>query len=436
MDLRDSETMISILMNNRHLFIDHIVKNYSYDYLHGLFTRIDKMSDNNFQLDPNNKYIYRLLSGHYNNNRFTGSAIDWIPSNELIETFVSLINYFKIETLEQINAGMGIVASLIKKQCEHIEITASDPYENENTCNQLGFIPIAHRKMEDFQYYDKLGEKCPEMIITSYWSENKFIDTSDDNFMNCISRLIKSKQHKIIIVVVPRYIKKIHEIIYYSSVNSDYTISSNFVKAFDSYFFLSELFKTHYPSNIIAHVIIKNDIIPKEFDLGGMLDKAILPCSNPIWYTSITKIFFFFMENISEKLIKDIFKKYDFSLSVSQNNFYTSLMSNFTMLVKKDIINFPQYIYSVEEFMFWSERIRKNIYLCFENRFHFFDFYTKCINQQYLNNIPINKINNKYIYIYLESVVPTNEWKKNLKTISETWTNIRNKNKKILINDY
>src|SRR5277367_1906035 len=195
------DDFIDSLVNNREMIIDELIKNYSYDYLSQLFKNINDGSIKNGSIKNgsteftgihdslNDKYIYKFMTGKYQDSRYDKSALNWIPSYELVNALILLAETFNIKSIEEIYANLGILSGLIKKCCKpDISITTSDTFENIDTCNQLGITPVVRRDPLDFKYYDQLHEPCPQMIISSYYPSFMANDTNI-NFVNKMSDL-------------------------------------------------------------------------------------------------------------------------------------------------------------------------------------------------------------------------------------------------------
>src|SRR3984885_10040929 len=117
------DNLTNALIYQREKFFSILSNNYNYN--------------NIIQLFPKDKHFYRCMTSKFETLKYSRSVINWIPSEELIETIISLANIFNIQSIEEINAKTGLFSSLLKKRINQqylpIKITISDPFDDENT---------------------------------------------------------------------------------------------------------------------------------------------------------------------------------------------------------------------------------------------------------------------------------------------------------------
>lgn len=418
---------ISLLLNNREKIVDKLYQNYCYDYLIKIFTEINNENNTQFCIEPNDKHVYRYLTGSYKNSLYDKSALNWIPSQELINGILSLALHFGINHIEEIYAGMGILSALLKKENSHLKITSSDTFESNDTCNQLGIVPIARRAPSDFIYYKQLNENYPQMIISSYYPPCG-IDQSTF-FLEEISNLILTKNHSIIIIILPNTYTFIYDIFYHHLIDREYDLFTYHTKAIDKYFFLSNLMKKQYSTGTLLHILIKKELLlTSETEIDEILFDAIIPTKYIDTHCRQTKWFTFFYDKLSMKLIKSIYRNCDFKKHVVDSKI-KKIMDN-TILLNKLKLNIPQYIYESDEFLFWSDCIVKRLYFVFNDRKSFYSFYIDAIRvvneisrKEYNFPLWINTIESMYIYLFFKHTLPDGNWKTNRTIFKNCWKN-------------
>lgn len=435
--MNTTNDFISLLINNREKIVDKLLQNSSYNDLINLFDQMNVDDYDQFNLEPNDKFIYRLLTGSYQNSRYNKSSIDWIPSKELVDGLFSIANHFKIIHIEEVYAGLGILSGLMKKRNTNITITTSDPFENNNTCNQLGIVPIAHRSPYDFKYYKQLGESYPQMIISSYYP----FDGLSNNFLQEISELIQSKNHSIIAFILPNSFTEMYNIFYHIELDNEYKLFTYHVKAIDKYYYIHNLMKDKYKSAVMIHLFIKKELLAPSDNVGSILSDAIIPTEIIDKHCRHSKIFKQFYEKLPQKLVKSLYKYSDFKKPITSNIKIKEAIESI-IVFKKLKINVPHYIYHVDEFIFWSNCIIKNLYFVFQDRLQFYTFYTEsqCLKNEETRkkfNFPgwINTPNTMHIYLYFDTISPKGNWKTSRNIFRRFWEEHLKKNKNSLISN-
>ena len=434
--MNSTNELISILINDRERIINKLIQDYSYDYLLKIFTEINLEKDKHIKIIPDDKRLYRILTGMFEGSKYNNSSIDWIPSEELVDGIISLAKYFNIKHIEEIYTGMGILSALLIFKNKEITITTADTFQNINTCNKLGLVSVAKRAVDDYQYYKQLNEQIPQMIISTYYPSNDF--SMDKNFIEEISNLINSDNHKIIIIILPFTFTALNDYFYFIAVNSQYSFYTYHIKALDKHFYIYDLLKKYYKSPMVAHLLIKNDPFIEHEQITSIFGNAIIPSIEIDKKCNLAKILQYFYDKFPPKLIKYIYKSYDFTKPFVSHNKINEIMKYYNKL--KDAKHIPKYIFEIDEFLFWAKCVELNLFFIFENRYQFYDFYTQAISIKFsetrrnIGNFPqwISDLKTMYKYIYLETIKVPSNWKKNKHFFNKIFNDINDKNKKLI----
>jgi hypothetical protein len=440
--MNETNDFISTLINNRERIVDKLSQKYSYEYLLKIFSEINSEKDTHIKILPSDKRLYRILSGTFKASRYNNSSIDWIPSEELVDGILKLANYFNIEHIEEIYTDMGILSALLSTKTKKITITTADAFQNIKTCNKLGLVPIAKRTMSDYLYYKQLNERYPQMIISSYYPQNILtnIEENQNNiFVEEISNLISSNNHDIILILLPHTFTNFNDFFYHLTLNSQYVFNTFHVKALDKYFYIHDLVKEYYKSPMIAHLLIKKNLMMNcDKPIESIFEPAIISSKLIDTYCSFVKLLHLFYEKLSPKLIKYTYRNYNFDKPFMSNTKLREMAEYYAIL--GNIINIPQYIYQTDEFLFWAKCVTKNLFFIFDDRLQFYDFYTQTISiklseiRRNLGNFPVwvSNLATIYMYIYMEIIKTPSNWKNSKKYFHKVFDEINAKNKKIL----
>lgn len=376
----DVDNFISILTNNREKIVDKLLENYSYDYLLSLFQKINGMKNLPFLTNVDDKIVYKLLTATYTNSRYQCSSIDYIPSSELVVAIVSLLKHFHLSSIEEVYAGLGILAALISRQDSSLQVTASDTFQHQGTCNQLNIFSIAKRSPADFKYYKALNKQLPQVIVSSYFHD---IVSGADNilftkYLKQVVNLVKSKNHSIIILIQQNTTTDIYEKLYYLGLDPDYSIYYFHLKIIDKHFLLSRVFNKQYPSLSIGYFIIKKSLLTPDFNrdsLENIISEAIFKTEMIDPYCYVLKNLKLWYTYCSTKLIMRIYRCIDFTEPLYYNKEVTNALKILSE-ARQVGIKISPHIYEIQELFFWFNHIKKNIYLWFPDRDKFFDFFT------------------------------------------------------------
>lgn len=430
----------NLLINNREDISKILFSDYSYAHIKEIFKKINSESNQEIKINPNNKVLYRLLTGLYDGSKYNKSSIDWIPSEELVNAIISVANNFNIKTIEELYTGTGLLSSLILKKEPSMQITAIDTFESIRTCNKLNLIPIAKRSPDDYQYYPLLGEPYPKMVISTYYPDNSFkIDHQTKKFMDEICDLIKNNNHDVIFIIIPRTFTMLSGCLNYLCTKYQYNLFTYGTKCLDKFFFIREMFNEYYPNFMTTHILIKNKILKIPGIIRDLMEPAIIDEEIGKYCFDFEKILEKFYDKISPKLIKNIFKNHNMMKPIYLDEKLYDLKKNYIKYLDKNNINIPQYIYNIDEFIFWTKNIMNGLYFIFDDRVQFYAFYTQVISIETSEvrrtiNFPlwIQTPTKMRIYIYLEIIKKNSGWK-NSNSIFETSFNEINKKNKLLI---
>ena len=454
--MTSNNNFVDILMNNREKFVDNLFQNYSYEYLldifknidngidkNGLDNEIDKNGlDNGIDNETNDKHLYKLLNGSFEKSRYDKSSIDWIPSMELIHGIISLADHYNINHIEELYSGMGILSALLQKEIskmnKKIHVTTADTFDSVSTCNKLGFVPIAKRSASDYKYYPQLNEPLPQMVIYTYYPQSNVIQTQEINYFDEISDLLLTDKHDIIIIFAPFTSTLYCDQLYHISMSSNYVLKLYNVKAFDKYFSLLTILEKYYKSAMIVYIFVKNGLL-----LSGDPDQIFAPAISSLNLINMNCYFAKRLRMVydisSTKLVKSIYRNYDFSKTYYSNHKILKMVKYCSVVKNNKILNIPSYIYDLEEFFLWIKGIVKKFFFVFESRTQFYIFYTQAsnLNRQEIKekfNFPTWVKNEMtiYSYIYLDTINAAGNWKVDPAIFRNTMTDMNTKNKLLL----
>lgn len=387
--------MAEILVNNRETFIDFLKTNYTYENLLKIFNPINLC--NLKSLVPiENKFLYRIMTGTFTNSKYRNSVINWIPSREFISSLINLADYFKVDLLQEINAGLGVFSSLFKIECtllnKNIKIITSDSFTDSQTCKQLGFTTLVRKEINDFKYYNQLNINYPSMLIFSYYPHFESVD-NDKNCINDLFDLLHSKNHKIIVFVAPIVFSAVYSIINNFALG-DYTYVPVPIKVISKHDEIFNYSNINHRYSTIAHIFVKkesHELISKK-TLYEIIDPMIVKYNNEIPYIdtwpsklfNIYKLYFC----MSDPLLNDIYKLM-FNINYNNEN------SDFKLLMKKisscllKLKCIPLFIETVNELKFWLLYFEKNFIFYFDSRNKFLDFFNIiCDSKKLTSYIP------------------------------------------------
>lgn len=414
--------LIETLINNRRFVANHLYSNYSYQYL------IDTFKKHNSEGDD--KKIYRILSGDIDSKKYIQSSIDWIPSKELIMGIISVIKHFRIQHVEEIYTGHALLADLLDREIDSINITASDTFENVSTLNKINSFPIAKRNVDDFKYFPIMNEPYPNMIISTYYPNDD--NENDKSFLADIIKVF-GFGHEIVMIILPSTFTQIYDMIYSLGSNIPYNIKSFHIKAIDKYFFIEDMLKSHYSTNMMMHIFVKNNFHHSK-SIEEILNSAIINVPYIDTRCKFLKKIQKFYPLFPDKLINSICSNYDLSKPFALNGNFIQINNCFSTLEKLNIKYTPNYIHVYHEYVFWAKCVLNNLYFLFIDRKQFFTFYILVIvSRDNLSSFPswIKNLKILYICIYMRLIGNNYRSKRDL---LHYFNRINRQNKKTILN--
>lgn len=435
--MNNTDEFVNIMVNNREKLVDHISKEYSYNYLKSIFENIHAKKYTESFFSPADKYLYRLMTGNFNNSRYTMSSIDWLPSEELINGILLIAKQLKINYIDEIYAGHGILSSLLSlktKSEDNITITAADSVECKNLCKKLNFMPIANRSPRDYQYYPQLNEKIPQMVISTFYPSDNYSIEQHKVFIDEIMETIISNHHQLIIIILPHSYNDLDEPLHNLVYDEKYSIFTQYIKAVDKYYEIHEFTKKYVPSNMIAHFIInKNLVTENNIQIANLLENVTIP-ANVNYFCKHIHFMKRIYDRYNSKLVKNIYNSYD---HLKPFKFNSQFIRIYEISIQTEISNsiYIDWIYTIDEFLFWNKCIKMNLYFIFDHRIDFYSFYTQSIgidNSEFRRNFNfpfwIKDIKKMYAYIYLNVIKKPEDWRSNRNSFNTIFDKINKQN--------
>lgn len=439
---------IEIVSNRQCDLIISFLETHSYDKLLDIFGEINIISNIDQNTDmPHNKYIYRLLTGLFGKKQFSNSSIDWLPSAELIDGIANIAATFKITHIEEMYTGMGILSSMLQKKLPDVKITAADTFEIAATCNKLDFIQISKRNIDDYKYYQKLNSPHPQMVISTYYPNNDDHQRYETKYLDEIQKLISTNYHSIIMIIAPFTYDIYHDNFYHTVKKLGYSLNSYHIKALDKYFFIYDLLKKYYESPMVAHIIIKHDLLKSaQMDQMNQMNQIFSPAIIPstLLYNDCTlaKGLKLLYDIVSEKLIRSIFRHYDTESTTYSDSKMPKITKCISFLKHYKIRgSIPDYICDMDEFIYWIKIMHDGACYLFDSREQFYNFYI-CAT-----NIDKPDIRSKFSlpvwashlditttdYVYLYCIDAPGNWKTNQIEFRKIASEMSEKNMKTLL---
>src|ERR1700747_3637801 len=254
---------IDTLLNDR---LNFYGKLYTHDELNNILTNIELGNFNK------NKYKNIYKRGTILKNLFLGksklnknmdkiTSFYVIPTVEIINIIINLINKFDIKFIEEINAGCGLLSKLIKLNITNPIIWASDNFSSNSTSN-CGIYSINNKNISDIKTYKQLNESNPNMIISAFPVINDNKINNNIKIITDIFDLINNNNHKIILLFLSlNHINDFNRCLTYINNNSNYYVFTRYVKGFC------------YDDNPTLNIL--HDIYPKSFGMVTLIRKNI-----------------------------------------------------------------------------------------------------------------------------------------------------------------
>lgn len=464
----NAQDFIKLLSSERENLIDFIRTHpeiYSHDTLTKILSEINHCSHSNSfgMVKPNNKYVYKYFSGNFPGSEYHNSVIKFLPSQEFVDSMIALAQHFKIETIEEAYSGLGILSALLQEKISNLRLNlkliTSDPFTDSSTCHQMDYIPIAKRTLSDFDYYSKLGEDIPQLLICNHhFSQDDeahqtgnmtHTSQSDAFFTDELSDLLVKERHDIVIVIMSHTNSTIYETINHIVSVGNYEMYTFHAKIIDRYFYISELLKDMHPTGVLLNVLVKTDLMKKsDKSIQEIISHGIVPSKTIDSYCSYMKWFRYLYRYLPDKLIKDIHRACDFKKSFTHNMKFIKVTQMASNLIQScGIVNFPNCIYTVEEFLLWGACIVKaGAYAWHSNRDYFLDYYSniRMINNNNNSDIILTTNLPDWLgnqsqsslcgFLYLHSIQYQFEnWRNSKSIFNNVWSTINSANKKLAL---
>jgi hypothetical protein len=292
-------------------------------------------------------YFYDLL-----NNAKKTDNIYLIPSIEWLSMMKNIINYYKIELIEEINGKSGILSHYLN--FNKINVLSSDDYKDPKCIDKLN-PDMSVREMNFIQVYEKINETMPDFVYT-------FLPSFDSEISISLFNIIYSNKIKIIalfttIVIYPYF----HDFIIYQKMLSNYNIITVNVKCINFYDDLNNLIdKYKLPkiydrsSTTIMILYIRKDQPMINFDLLNLKVKELTYYENlllklkddnlPTWFVPELNLLYPIIECASNYQNMDIMHRimknkccrlsYKFIVDESSLEFLEKFSKKYLMLPK------------------------------------------------------------------------------------------------------
>jgi len=388
---------VSCLRDNRENFVKLLSQNYTYSDLVRFGQGAHQTADTTHHTAG--EYFHELLQGNINT-KYIHSAINWLPSKELVIALLKIASMFHINCIEIIHAELGILGALMEIEnnlpnnfgivpnnfgiVPKPKIISSDTFLEESTCFQMGYTSIARRSVSDFKYYDKLRIPFPDMIISSYYPSWK--DPKNEEFIVNISNMLNSMRHRIIILILPNTFFVLKQIFNYFVMTNKYSLLSVPIKAIDKYYHLYHLSSQYYEHSTEAHIFIQNSSSSVDNQMSQIKDiirDAVIHVKHIDEHAEHMRQLKIFFTKLPYKLFVSSFKLINFAIPIRYNIKIGILISDLNACMRSSIKHIPTYIYEITEFRFWTNFILNYIFFVFDSREQFFQFYVD--TKQFLN---------------------------------------------------
>lgn len=391
-----------VLLENRENLIDFLYQNNSYQILKKSFEFF-----NQEQTDEFDHNVYQALSATGTiSKKYIQSTVDWLPSKELVKGIAYLIKLLNINRIEEIYSPYGILSELLKREFDNsiLQITTSNILTSMCTLKKIGYSEIAKRNVDDFKFYSSLNKLLPEMIISTFYPDG----ISDNEFIEDVIKLFNN-DHRVILLILPYTFTKIYDVIYSVGLKNKFNIGSYHIKAVDKYFFVEDLLRQFYPSNMIMHVFVQSDV---NIRIDDALEQAIFRTKNIDTRCILAKHLINYYPFFPESLTRSIVSGIEFDKPVETNYHFKTICDFAEYLKKINITKIPGYISEEDEFIFWTKCIINDLYLDFQNKEQFRTFYVRtitCLDRDtngYLVNYPkwIKSLKMLYQFIYMKCI--------------------------------
>jgi len=434
--------LVKLLLGNRKSIVDYYATGGAcYQEIHKMITQIEQDElETYISISPEDKRIYRLLTGNFNlynidgksqENTHRNSTLNWLPGNDFFRVVAELVQVYNINYIEEIFAGLGLLSGVLKRILIHVRVTASDNLDTPDVSEKLDYIKIAKRGPEDFQYYSQLNEPIPQMIITGHYPSNgKY-----DNYLDQLSTLVQSELHGIIIIIYPIDLMQIYELLFYLSHEHPYRLHCGYFRGIDKYFSIGQLFHKYYPSTLMAALLVHENYLRLNPNPNNIWKNTLIESQYIDYYPIKFSQFKLIYNFLPEQLVASIYQHTDLKKTIyGGENMNLQKILEYISNLQKLKIHVPKYFYKLEEFFLWSFCVLENgLPFIFINREQFLNFFHACQNigtyhfPQWINNHKLI-----YIYLYMDVLQLEGDWRTNPNTFVQKWNYLKTSNEKIL----
>lgn len=383
------DLVVNTLKNNRFKIMDMLSDGYDWATINDIFLTIAKS-------DPDVDIVKLLITGKNDDCQQStiwsqsNTSLQWLPSQELIDGLINIAVTLNVTIIDELYSPQGLVSALIKQKTNKFNIMCADTFQQIETSCKLDLINISKRTAKDYEYYDKIMETIPEMVIcTDYVAIDDFSKYGYGSYYNAeMVKLIDSNRHNIIVILASITFTEIYDYINYHKYYVDnYVINSYHVKAIDKHFLVNESIKIQYPSGMMAHIFIKKQIYTDcGQNINDIFSNAFLPVNEIDTNVTFAKMYYIIDNYLSNLFVANLLNENktdkQFHLMMKKVSRIGSILDKHS----KNII-FCKHLHDLSELEFWIECIENNVYLHFESRLKFFNFYYNFIDKE-RKNVP------------------------------------------------
>jgi hypothetical protein len=269
----NASKLYDILMNERERILNFILGEETGKYCN-LFSLFQYIEKNNLEFNSKSRrggIIYDMFVG--NPKEFI--AFYMIPSHETITLIENLIGAFSIQFVEEVCAGMGLLAALTKKKIknqfntenglnsmQNIKIWASDNFSLDTTVGKLDLITVSKKDMVTLLKYPLLGSPIPDLILCAFPYFAHVPASQKNTIVEELITLINDSNAKVFVLFhyMSQYMDIARFITYINAVGK-YDVYIRYAKCFTVNDFPSTNYLHDvYPSRTLIITFIRKDL--------------------------------------------------------------------------------------------------------------------------------------------------------------------------------